>query len=225
MIDTGIEDQNSIRFTSVEALIPGIRTQGLRLERPGLYIGTSIYPKDTRDTPRSQAQHVLEKLTSKKVNSESQLAELTGYLKGRTVVDIGAGKTTKGYQIASMCGATGYVAVEAHHFSELRNVLGKVRQANSGKMPVCVVGEDMRDFAKRVPDNSVAIFVFNIDAHILHKMPMMDIEKFSQNISRMLAPGSAYIGSSTSMPAPGLREVDRYDPPYDPAHYIIRTRS
>ncbi|MDO8513965.1 MAG: hypothetical protein Q7S50_00265 [bacterium] len=225
MADIDLEAQDSIKFASIESLVSGIQTKGLALARPGLYIATSAYPEDTRDEPLSQAHNVLKKLTSKDAISEARLAELTEYLQGRTLVDLGAGKTTNGYQIARMCGAKGYVAIEANHFSELRNVLGKIRSTNSGKMPVCVVGEDMRDFVKRIPDGSVAVFAFNIDEYILNKMPMTDMEQLKQNISRILASGSAYIGSSTSIPVSGLREIDRYDPPYDPGYYIIRIKS
>jgi len=227
MIDQEIESQDRIRFASIESLVPGARTDGLALVRPGLYVGESAYPEDTRDDPQPISVTILKRLTDNASDMSAYLHELSGYVRGKAVVDLGAGKTANGYRLALLLGAKGYIANEGTHFSELRDVLAAARLSNSRSLPACVVGEDMRKFMERFPDDSVAVFAFGIDGYILDnklKIPPEGVHDLAKNISRSLASEGAYIGSDTSLRVPDLHEIYRHNPGWSSGSYVIRTK-
>lgn len=128
--------------------------------------------------------------------------------KDKVVVDLGAGKNTVGYQIASLAGARAYVAVEplGYHSLERRLKGQSTREVmDEGQKPVeyTLVPEDMLTFLRRLPPDSVSVFSSAIDREVL---PNREYQaKVEKEIERVLNPGGAYINFSSVFRPSGLQ--------------------
>lgn len=122
------------------------------------------------------------------------------HLRGQIVVDLGAGKNSYGYLIADLANAEGYMGVEPNHAHCLKDPTNAPFRPNLqhtlNGTPASVVQENMRDFIKRLPDNSVSFTCFGIDDDIL---PSEDYRKETRKeIARALSPKGAYINDFSS---------------------------
>mgnify|MGYP006281715075 CR=1 FL=1 len=85
-------------------------------------------------------------------------------LKGKVVVDLGAGEGYCGWMLASKAKARGYIGVEPYHYKKIACSLGRLLgsdeetlgQMHLEKIPTAIVGEDMAGFLKRLPERSVS---------------------------------------------------------------------
>lgn len=106
------------------------------------------------------------------------LEKIRGSFKDKVVVDIGAGRFSKGYDLACYLNAKGYIAVEpfndSYLFESMLNQKDKKgRKAKSStsfnkdvtltSIPLNIVAEDGVSFLKRLPDNSAVVFTFGIE--------------------------------------------------------------
>ena len=150
------------------------------------------------------------------------------------IVDLGAGQNQRGYFLARIIGASGYVATEPNNWVSLEDEL--TNQNTSGhnysdhtghfspkiekfkKIPFAIAPEDALTFLKRLPDHSVGISSFGIDGYVLgsafrgsmSKGESEKIEKYikdvNDEISRVLHPASAVITKNSAFVGSGLEE-------------------
>lgn len=120
-------------------------------------------------------------------------------LKGTVVVDLGS-QNGLGYWIAAECKAKAYIGVEKFDIPQIRIDAGSREDLQMGKynrreyskeelIPFALVREDMLDFLKRLPDNSVSILAAGISVDIGREF-QSDVER---EIARVLDPHGAYI--------------------------------
>lgn len=212
-----LESKEADPAVSLEKIIPGIKMYGLQQEKPGLYLSPSVHPSDTSSVSSDYSQNIERRILNvgdyvpgegNSIEGEDydleQIKELEHFFKGKVVVDLGAGGTPAAYYIARVCGARAYIGAEPNHFSSLYDSLHNEWQNKSAEeaFPILkdraaieriVVGEDMRDFIKRLPDDSVCVFTFGIDDFVLDKMPGQDRGDIERNLVRVLDPKGAHL--------------------------------
>lgn len=92
-----------------------------------------------------------------KNNPEAQ-KKIIKYFKDKVVIDLGAGTTDFGLQIAKLLKCKGYIAVEPYF---ARNLAKKI--IDERDIPVAVVSEDAVSFLRKIPEHSVSIITFGTD--------------------------------------------------------------
>ena len=211
----------------IEDLVPGVNMQGLKEVKPGLYhVESEKYSAVDRidgGTPYASLREPFldgkiwadDKDKDKIKNRDERIKEMTKFLTGKVVVDLGAGANIDVYNVARLCGARGYIGAELFRPDQTydtltyqqeppaRKPLQKKDQhpllADKPPLPWCVVGEDMRSFLQRLPDNSVCITTFGIDDLIMEHVSDQDLEELSRNITRVLHPDGAHVYGSESV--------------------------
>jgi|SRR3989344_380202 len=169
-------ENSLVRYvTPVEDLISGINTEKMSA------LDTKIappknYPKEFDPIYTPYSDYALEMIG--KLNKD-QMCALKESFKKKIIVDIGAGRFTKGYDLACILEAKGYVAVEPFNFNYLledfllqSGNLGRKSQWSSTKkgtkfdpIPYNIVAEDGLNFLRRIPDHSVVVFTFGLNDH------------------------------------------------------------
>ncbi len=116
--------------------------------------------------------------------------------KDQIVVDLGAGQRPLGHLIAAAGEAKAYIAVEPNHYDHLKErLLGgggyHTSEHHLPNTPSAVVKSDALSFLKRLPDESVSIFVSGLDDYIITDDKY--IEEVEREIARVLNPHGAFI--------------------------------
>ena len=126
-----------------------------------------------------------------KTNAAPKIRTLFKRFNSQVVLDLGAGNDSKFYNSVSDFDINGYIGVELFH--EERLLDGLRNSFNSKKIPFAVVREDMLNFLKRIPDNSVSVHISGIDEIIIPDISYH--KKVIQEISRVLHPRGVYTES------------------------------
>lgn len=190
----------------LEGLIPGINMKGLQKESGGLYVPEQLQTIETSAIESAYSRQVARQFLDVRFDlpkwTEEDLRktrELSQFLQGQIVVDVGAGETGLAYRIAQMGEARSYIAIEPYHFKRLFEELSNPErnmQMNETypvlqrypRLPFAVVGEDARSFLMRVPDSSVSLFTFGMDGLVLKEMPQQDLAELGKQYERVLNP-------------------------------------
>jgi hypothetical protein len=140
-------------------------------------------------------------------------------LRGKVVVDLGAGKDVQGYEVARMVGAKGYVGVEPFFARDLlqrmEDYLGSEPWTlkERAHIPASVVCDDMLRTLKRIPDDSVSLMAGAIDDCILgYSSEERDyVSEVNREITRVLHPSGVFINSSSEFFPDGTLKVEEND--------------
>ena len=223
-----IEQAEKVPFAKIEELVPGINLEGLKEEKPGYYSAKLTYPTNTlgMDTPYSAG------FLGKGKERREKIKELQKFVKDRVVVDLGAGRYGAVYEMSCLAEARGYIGIELYRPHQLYHTLTHLSaEHGNNKVPACVVGEDMRAFLKRLPDNSVCIVSFGIDGDILGDMSDADHKELREQVSRVIHNNSAQIsGEESVITGDSLHEYTSYEEKNRPKYkevldYLIRTKT
>jgi len=172
-----------------EILINGINMNELVRNDLGIY-APSEKPADysenfTGNLCPSCYPRLLELLI--KSNATKKIREFFNRFESQIVLDLGANSSHL-YNLISGFNVEGYVGVEVFHDEKLINSLKD--SFNKKKIPFAVVREDMLNFLKRVPSNSVSVHVSGIDDEII---PDQNYQKeVIKEIARVLHPRGIY---------------------------------
>ena len=223
----------SENISALSTLVPGIRTNGLKSKWGGqLFISTKRFPFDTNNFGSSFSQHVLSDLTRLGTDEDirERIRELQYFLKGKILVDLGAGDNPFGYEIASLCNAQGYVGVETTYSEGLIKKIVELQALGRKKgvetIPAAVVAEDFRLFVQRLPPNSVCFFVAGIDNLVLGRANQDSIDTFEGNIVKALHPEGAFISFCSDIYPKGLNTFVTHEirKGGSDTHYEVQTK-
>ena len=134
---------------------------------------------------------------------------LHSLLKGRRVVELGAGMMSYGYALASGSGAKNYVAVEPFYSdiqekSILSYLSGEVGMG--ARIPYKVVEQDMLNYLENEPDNLLCVIACGIEDCIL---PGPDYRKKVENeIVRTMAKDSFFLSSHSDLFPQFLQNIE-----------------
>ena len=134
---------------------------------------------------------------------------LHSLLKGRRVVELGAGMMSYGYALASVCGARNYVAVEPFYSDiQEKSILSYLsgEAGMGGRIPYKVVGQDMLNYLENEPDNLLCIIACGIEDCIL---PGPDYRKKVENeIVRTMEKDSFFLSSHSDLFPQFLQNIE-----------------
>lgn len=229
-----VEEPKKSLNVFVEELIPDIKPPLGPME--GMEYSSNIFDTSFVETfwECVMPQIVLDK-------ESKDFAILKERMRDEVVVDLGAGFDRKGYILACLLGAKGYVGVDLNtprrgyastrvgitgnmNENEFRQEMVKslVGQRNIGRetteeynaelertgkvldyslirpvlIPTSAVKEDMLDFLRRLPDDSVSIFMFGIDTNIIEGRKY--IQELNQEIERVLSRNGGLINAGST---------------------------
>lgn len=134
---------------------------------------------------------------------EQNIDKLRKLFKDQILIDLGAGKSKYGYEIASLLHTKAYVAVEPCNTDSLYEKFTRgdlqsrpefeqkniIREYKS--IPISIDDDDMLTFLRRLPDNSVSIQCSGIDRCIIQNR--IYAAKVIEEIERVLSDTGAYI--------------------------------
>jgi hypothetical protein len=194
----------------VRNIIPGINLDSLveNGEDPGVGFDGSELTDTQTPGVISNARSVWSSNFVSEINyryDEDVKRELES-LRGQVVVDLGAGETLFGYAIADNFGAKGYVGIEPIFAEKL---VREVEKEKHNGTPIAVVKEDMLNFLRRLPGDSVSLLCSGIDGDII---PEMDYrEATAREIARVLDPEGVYVGHlyPGHIVLPEVEEIDK----------------
>lgn len=208
----------SLEISTVQELIPEIDVTDLHQDYPGSPIQQSSR-KEFVDIEKKlvDLRHAYARPKVENIKENPKIIAAFESFRGQTVVDLGAGQYSDGYEIANIGDASAYIGVEPAHAVMLARRIAIRKNSEIGKMnyeakeiamevtnhapneikgiPASVVREDMLTFLHRVPDASVSIFCSGIDRVIIEDEEYRRL--VGEQIRRVLSPNGAYIGDAS----------------------------
>ena len=134
---------------------------------------------------------------------------LHSLLKGRRVVELGAGMMSYGYALASTCVAKNFVADEPfYHDSQEKSILSHLSKNNglSYRIPYKIVAKDMLAYLEEEPDDLLCIMACGIEDCIL---PGPDYRKKVENqIVRTMEKNSFFLSSHSDLFPQSLKHIE-----------------
>jgi len=134
---------------------------------------------------------------------------LHSLLKGRRVVELGAGMMSYGYALASTCGARNFVAVEPfYHDIQEKSILSHLSKNNglSYRIPYKIVAKDMLAYLEEEPDDLLCIMACGIEDCIL---PGPGYRKKVENqIVRTMEKNSFFLSSHSDLFPQSLNHIE-----------------
>jgi hypothetical protein len=125
---------------------------------------------------------------------------LHSLLKGRRVVELGAGMMPYGYALASSCGAKNFVAVEPFYSDIQEKSILSYLSKNEGlnfRIPYKIAAQDMLAYLEEEPDDLLCIIACGIEDCIL---PGPDYRKKVENqIIRTMEKNSFFLSSHSDL--------------------------
>lgn len=206
--------KSGVPVVAVEKLLPGIDTKGLYSEDLEKFSEYQPYFKDGGG--RSQETAYADILKS--VFITGKRPEIFERLKGKIVVDLGAGMYPYVYSIAVESEASGYIAVDLWNGQHLKDELGEwingrgqtdyyPRVNAQERISASFVDEDMLTFLQRLPDHSVSITAFGLGDGIIKGQYAKDVNK---EIQRVLHPDGVLFTDGLSCPPVGTQGDHKY---------------
>ena len=198
----------------LENLVNGIDLSGLRLDpifkvyESHEYDNIDSWNKREGEAASTEYNDLLLRDIRNPIGAE-QLRKFMEIMRGTILIDLGA-RDCDGYFLAKEFGARGYIGVDKFHCKN-PNILnqedgqlwGSRELKNKSDIPYTVVQEDMLDFLKRLPDNSVSILTTGVEVGIEGKFARL-VEK---EIERVLDPKGAYITFFSKFEPKGLKRT------------------
>ena len=134
---------------------------------------------------------------------------LHAVIRGRRVVELGAGMMSFGYALASVCGARNFVAVEPFYGDvQKKSILSHLSESKgiSNRIPYKVVDQDMLAYLEGEPDDFLCILACGIEDCIL---PGPDYRKKVENeIMRTLEKDSFFLSSHSDLCPKTLKHIE-----------------
>jgi len=178
-----------------------------------------------------KSEHELENSTCYMRNSFDNLAgpnldKVKKIFKNQTVVDLGAGESSLGYQLSVKAGAKSYIGVEPYFAQELRhgggvgtltyilthdlpdtgelsfNMSSHINTKEDSLIPWSVVDTDMLSFLKSVEDGQISVLLSGIDDIIIKDDNYAD--EVGQEIERTLAPQGGVLSIHSYIYSPSI---------------------
>lgn len=180
---------SGVPVVAVEKLLPGIDTRGLYNENPDKYSKHQPYFRDSG----GRSQYTAYSDILKNIFTTGKRSEFFELLKGKIVVDLGAGMHPYVYSVAVESEASGYIAVDLWHGQHLKDELDE-RVYGSGqtesfprvnaekRIPASFIDEDMLTFLRRLPDHSVSIAAFGLGDGIIKGQYAKEVNKEVQRV-------------------------------------------
>lgn len=143
---------------------------------------------------------------------------LKNVLAGQRVVELGAGMMPYGYNLAAVCEARNFVAIEPF-YSDLqeRSIQATISKNTilAPRIPYKVVGQDMLDYLKEEPDDLLCVLACGIEDCIL---PGPDYRsRVESEISRVLSSNTFFLSSHSDLYPNDLRMLEiNYPRPSNP---------
>lgn len=172
------------KILPVEQIIEGIDISGLTYvhrDRPVQYqVNASMHVLgcDSFDTPFSR--HVLREQNS------PELLEILSRFKRQIVIELGAGPLCDGFSICKLGKAKKYAAIEPFHPWYFYNNL-----PDNNEIPVSLVCDDALTFLRRIPDNSISIWMAGVEENVIHSGRYW--YELESEIDRVLHPDGGFI--------------------------------
>lgn len=218
-----IESENEYKelIRPVSEVIPGINLEGLIEENvDGLKYekAKNIKEHAKNDLATSYVSDIYIGLADLRKSQEkrTETKEIMNNFKDKIIVDLGAGDSGMGYMVADFIGAKHYIAIEPNNARMLLNGISRLREEvaswenydyNYNHTPFSIVQEDMLNFLKRLPNDSVSILCSGIDYEILPDQKYRD--ETAEQIERVLDPKGAYIGNRDGVGGLGFIELKK----------------
>jgi hypothetical protein len=127
------------------------------------------------------------------------LSVLKDRFKDKIFVDLGAGDREFGFMISKILGAKSYIGVEKFNGNLLETTLSGIKfkkqkhqEKENLQIPeVAVENDDMLSFLKRLPDNSVNVFMSGIDQNVIGNPKYTEFIK--KEIERVISKEGCYL--------------------------------
>lgn len=180
--------KNFVEPTPLDQLIPGIDLSKLTKESRQQFLEAKIGRAQADTSFFNNTYSTLIDIGVFEYNEHEMWAER---FKGKTIVDIGPGASSIGYEFAQETGATAYVAVEPFFASHTKNSIERYISNNPNERLVqwnCV-REDGLAFIEALPKDSVCVVMAGIDGII----PRERMEDIIREIQRVLDPDGAFL--------------------------------
>ena len=205
--DKALRFKNRIdEYTSVDKIIPGIKDENIfrssdyyknkQVDNLGQWPEYNEYEGKDYDTQYNDAYGFLK--NDLEENDGKKLEKIKKMFKDIPLIDLGAGMSQKGYFLAKLLGASGYVGVEPNNkltlekeltegeggdINEFEGKNGKTFQQKFSRytgnfdpmiekisnIPFAIAGEDALAFLKRLPDHSVGLCSFGVDGYVMSR--------------------------------------------------------
>jgi hypothetical protein len=177
----------------------GSRTQGVGFAAPGGFFTRSLY----------------EAILLKNIRG----AEVIPALKGRTLVELGAGCYHYGWMIASACYSSAYIGIEPFYADKLAISIKSAEEKYGETYPVpksTVIPQDMKLALDNLPDGTACILACGIEDCILPNKEYR--EAVEKQIARILPADGLFISFQSDLHPKGLDltevSVKRVDSPH-----------
>ena len=175
------------------------RSQGVGFAAPGGFFTRSLY----------------EAILLKTIPS----ADVVPHIKGRPLIELGAGMYHYGWMVASACFASAYIGIEPFYADKLAISVRTAEDKYTGTYPIpksTVLSEDMKLALGNLPDSSACILACGIEDCIL---PDKGYRQAVENhILRILPPDGLFISFQSDLHPKGLHltqsKVKRVDSPH-----------
>ena len=164
----------------------------------GVVIGTSFdvnYAKFVYNIYKDAERYV--KVGLKVEETNFVLSRLKNW-ENQIIVDLGAGSSKHGLMLADVFKAKAYIGVEPFFYNQLERNLGFMNT----KIPCAVEREHMRSFLRRLPDDSVSVFVSGIDDAIVDNDDYLT--EVASEITRVLHPKGLFLSHGSNVCAEGF---------------------
>ena len=175
------------------------RAQGVGFAAPGGFFTRSLY----------------EAILLKTIPS----ADIVPHIKGRPLIELGAGMYHYGWMVASACFASAYIGIEPFYADKLAISVRAAEDKYTGTYPIpksTVLSEDMKLALGNLPNSSACILACGIEDCIL---PDKNYRQAVENhILRILPPDGLFISFQSDLHPKGLHltqsKVKRVDSPH-----------
>ncbi len=175
------------------------RTQGVGFAAPGGFFTRSLY----------------EAILLKNIPG----ADILPHLKGRPLLELGAGMYHYGWMIASACYSSAYIGVEPFYADKLAISIQAAQDKYRGTFPTpksTVLPQDMKLALENLPDASACILACGIEDCILPSQQYRT--EVERHIARILPPEGLFISFQSDLHPKGLAlaqsKLKRVDSPF-----------
>lgn len=146
-------------------------------------------------------------------------ADIVPHIKGRPLIELGAGMYHYGWMVASACYASAYIGVEPFYADKLAISVRSAEEKYAGKYHIpnsTILSEDMKLALGNLPDSSACVLACGIEDCIL---PDKSYRHAVENhILRILPPDGLFISFQSDLHPKGLHltqtQVKRLDSPH-----------
>ena len=213
-----------MKVADLSEMIPGIDLEGLQSssDHPLMFLSSRRLSQEEAewnagDMPSQYFDGVMDLLSPSLTEEEviERAKKAFDSFDDQIIIDLGAGRTAWPYRILAMPRSPkAYIGVDAseqnadalwHDIgSEQVEFANGNRTASESAPPAAVVAEDILTFLRRLPDNSVSIFMGGVDRLLIHDQGYWD--SMSKEIERVLSSEGGYIALAGSHVEPPKAE-------------------